>query len=176
MPTLDRIAKTIVGPNEAHNISPAKLIELQDLKWGRLKSQEQAHMLRAAGFIKALYDAEATHGSNGAPVASRPPPLPKTGDPAPPAPTALVLDADARSTEHLLQQLRAFVMRNCMTWLNGAGDHHHPLWQDVATELDMYDLNFTPNDGPDYEFIQPLNRKPYTVLVAEYVEAKELGG
>ncbi len=75
MPTLDRIAKTIVGPNEVHHIGQHKLLELQDLKWGRLKSQEQAHFLRAARFVQALY--EAAGPGNGAPVASMPPPLPE---------------------------------------------------------------------------------------------------
>lgn len=188
MPTLDRIAKTIVGPNEAHHVGPAKLIELQDLKWGRLKSQEQAHFLRAAKFVQALYDAEA--GAQPPPL--QPPPIPQHSVPVgvdrttgaivfKNAPTR-VLDADQRSTEHLLMQFRSFVMRNVMTWLNGAGDNHHPIWLDVATELDMYDLNVDPKDGPDYAYIQPANRKPYTQLLAEFVdmhnerEATDRGG
>lgn len=59
MPTLDRIAKTISGPNEATHVGREKLVELQDIKWGRLKAQDQAHLLRAAKFIQRLFDQEA---------------------------------------------------------------------------------------------------------------------
>jgi hypothetical protein len=175
MPTLD------VGPNEVHHISEHKLHELQDLKWGRLKSQEQAHYLRAAEFVLALFSNEATNSSNKARGARRRP-LPVTGGAtsAPPLPGA-VLEADTRSTEHLLQLFRAFVNSNATQWKLGA-NHHHPIWQDIATELDMYDLNFEPKNGPDYAFIQLENRKPYPQLLAEYIdmhnerEATERGG
>lgn len=236
MPTLDRIAKTIVGPNEAHHVGPAKLLELQDLKWGRLKSQEQSHFLRAARYVLELFESEpdgyvilngdntrarawhlgpvwtadlgtalqfarradaeqfahddedawcvqrvsearavwasrapaivGPNASNAAPVAQerRAHPLP------PPLPGAALLPPDDRSTEHLLFLLRGFCNRNVVTWMNGAGDHHHPIWADIAAELHQYDLNYYPTNGPDYLFIQPLNRVPHAVIQQDFVE------
>ena len=58
MPTLNQIAKTIVGPNDTTRIPVAKLHELQDVKWGRLKAQEQSHFLRAARYILELFERE----------------------------------------------------------------------------------------------------------------------
>lgn len=56
MLTIDAIAKTIAGPNDAEHIGEEKLRELQDVKWGRLKSQEQMQILRASGFVLALLE------------------------------------------------------------------------------------------------------------------------
>ena len=232
MPTLDRIAKTIIGPNEAHHIGPAKLHELQDLKWGRLKSQEQSHFLRAARFILELFESEADgyvvlNGSNtkarcwdnGWPGwtddldkalwfarrsyaeqfgaededawcimrasearhvwASRspvkPPPLPSNATPIsagrdravrpPPLPGAPVLEADDRSAHHLLMQFRAYVSN--APWPQ---THDHPIWADVARELDEQDLDIDPTSGPDWLYVQPANRKSFTELRREFNE------
>lgn len=59
MLTLNKIAKTIAGPNDATHIGEDKLEELQDINWGRLKSQEQAHLLRAASYIRELINGSA---------------------------------------------------------------------------------------------------------------------
>lgn len=168
MPTLDRIAKTIVGPNESHNTGLAKLTELQDLKWGRVKAQEQAHFLRSARYVKALFDDEQGSTQGAAQSTEQGPRAITTGTPAPP-PQPAAAPCDTRSTQHLLFLFRGFVIRNVMTWLNGAGDHHHPIWLDVAEELDQWDLNHEITSGPDYQYIQPLNRKPHAVLLEEFV-------
>jgi hypothetical protein len=68
MLTIDRIAKTIAGPNDETHIGPDKLRELQDVRWGQLKSQEQLQFLRAADFIEALF--EKTHYEMGWVVAN----------------------------------------------------------------------------------------------------------
>ena len=59
MLTIDRIAKTIAGPNLDVHIGPDKLRELQDVRWGQLKSQEQLHLLRAAAFLHVLFEKHA---------------------------------------------------------------------------------------------------------------------
>jgi hypothetical protein len=236
MPTLDRIAKTIVGPNEVHSLGIEKLAVLQDLKWGRLKAQEQAHFLRAARFVQALFDFEpdgwvitsgddakvrtlgefgstnwtqdldealwfarrddaerfceddedawhirrvsevrrmwASQSPQGiaqgaAQSAGRGPRAITTARREPP-PQPVMPPCDQRSTQHLLFLFRSFVIRNATQWIMGAGDHHHPIWQDLAEELEQHDLNHTPSSGPDYQYIQPMNRKPHAVLLEEF--------
>lgn len=65
MLTQIKIAKTIAGPNDATHIGEDKLRELQDLTWGRLKSQEQNHILRAASYLLELFNASAYVVANG---------------------------------------------------------------------------------------------------------------
>lgn len=238
MPTLNQIAKTIVGPNEAHHIGPAKLLELQDLKWGRLKSQEQSHFLRAARYVLELFESEpdgyvilngdntkARFWDDGWPEHSRTPGWTDDLDKAlwfarradaeafgkededawcvlraseirrmwagrlpvitsqgasnvtpiavnvpggvrpPPLPGAALLEADDRSAHHLLMQFRSYVQK-VAGWV---GTHHHPIWADVAAELDEHDLNVDPTSGPDWLFTQPDNRKSFTELRREFL-------
>lgn len=167
MPTLDRIAKTIVGPNEAHHVGPAKLLELQDLKWGRLKSQEQAHFLRAARFVLELFENEAKAppaipapaASNGAPISGGPDHAPTP----PPLSGAPVLGCDDRSAHHLLMQFRAYVSHGVIS-----PPSNHPIWADVAAELDEHDLDIDPKSGPDWVYIQPDNRRSFTDIREEF--------
>jgi hypothetical protein len=91
---------------------------------------------------------------------------------------APALPVDPRSVEILLRQFRAFVIRNVTQWQLGAGDHGHPIWADVAQAVDGEDATF----GPEWAYTSPRNRKPYVVLLEEYVsmmdarEAEERGG
>lgn len=239
MPTLDTIAKTVNGPNDSTHIGTKKLAELQDLTWGRLKSQEQGNLLRAARYILALFEAEpegwvVTNGadtlaraisdttgnptwtdhvdsavwyarhcdaelaarededgwhirkasdvramwaprapnegalqrSTGAPYASEAP-VPDIGPhDAPSRPVPLTLPVDPRSTEDLLRQFRAFVSRNVTQWQLGAGDHHHPIWQDLACAITTEDATF----GPEWAYTSPRNRTPYVLLVEQFID------
>jgi hypothetical protein len=79
------------------------------------------------------------------------------------------LPVDRRSVEDLLRMFRAFVTRNATQWVMGAGDHHHPMWTDIAIAITQEDATF----GPDWAFIQPLNRKPFVILLEEYVDQRE---
>jgi hypothetical protein len=236
MPTLNQIAKTIVGPNEVKHIGPDKLRELQDLRWGRLKSQEQAQLLRAAHFVLELFDStpdgwvamngddskaraineegyfwtdsigDALHfarkrdveaafaddddtwhirrvsdvlkmwsdrkgpqsAGSGQQSAGVTPPAQRRPEPQT-APVPPLLPVDQRSVEHLLRLFRAFVTHNAKVWTRA--NHHHPIWVDVAEALEQSDLNFDPSSGPDWQFIQPDNRKPHSVLLEEFVNA-----
>ncbi len=58
MLTQAKIARTIAGPNVDTHIGKDKLRELQDVRWGQLKSQEQMQIMRAAQFVLALFDDE----------------------------------------------------------------------------------------------------------------------
>lgn len=59
MLTEDKIAKTINGPNDATHVGLDKLRELQDLRWGRMKSQDQLHLLRSAHYLLELLEQHA---------------------------------------------------------------------------------------------------------------------
>jgi hypothetical protein len=73
---------------------------------------------------------------------------------------------------------RAFVVRNVTQWVMGAGDHHHPIWTDIAIAIEGEDATF----GPEWEFLSPTNREDYVYLLERYVdrqnerEATERGG
>lgn len=249
MPTIDGIARTINGPNEAKHIGEAKLIELQNVGWGQLKSQEQVKLLRAATYVQKLFETDPdgfviTNGDDtqartntfegpgwtkdlnkalwlarrddaerycaddedawhirrvsevrrmwAAPPRSEGVPDRSTGAPhagayveriasptgAVPPPVPLTLPVDQRSENDLLRLFRQFVSLNATQWVIGAGDHHHPMWEDLAQVIDGEEATF----GPDYAFIQPTNRKPHALLVEEYAdqqnerEATDRGG
>lgn len=250
MPTIDQIAKTINGPNDATHVGTTKLAELQDISWGQCKSQEQAVYLRAARYVQMLFEREDPDGwvilngaddkvrgwqDGGTPwstdlenalwfarrkdadrfceedeeawhvrrvsdvrrmwaappaIAGGPPPstgalrssgyvenvVTPTG--TVPPPQNATLPVDRRSLEDLLRLFRAFVMRNATQWVRDTGDHHHPMWSDLSCAITQEDATF----GPDWAFIQPLNRKPHAILVEEYAdqsnafEAEKRGG
>jgi hypothetical protein len=195
MPTIARIARTINGPNEVQHLGQKRLEELQDIRWGQLKSQDQLALMRTARFVQALFAQDAIREAlgpvvgalalgetpgNGPPVASghETRDIVHPGTMTPPA--GPVLGVDRRSVHNLLQLFRAFVTRNATQWTMGS--NHHPIWQDVAVELDSQDLNYDASEGPDWAFIQPENRKPHQQLVEEYVDlmderaATEAGG
>lgn len=162
--TLDRIAKTINGPNEAEHIGTAKLLELQDVRWGQLKSQEQVRLLRSAHFIMLLLVSRDAPAVPPDPVPSLPPPIPRgEGEPAPPVPAMPVCRA---SGDDILRIFRQFVCANATQWRMGAGIHHHPMWAMVAEEIQTEEQN----QGPDWAFIQPENRTRHAVLVEQYAE------
>lgn len=263
MPSIDRIARTINGPNEVGTLSLAKLEELQDIRWGQLKAQEQIALRRTAGFVLALFetqpdgfvitnaedtkcrtidnssqyvrpsshhvvmwtdsiddaiqfarrkdaelfcedDDDAWHirkvsdvlamwaekareplsqnPSNGGPDQSGHAERVVAGGGGVTPPHPAPMGVDRRSVHHLLQLFRQFVTRNVTQWEMGAGDHHHPIWQDVAVELDSQDLNYDACNGPDWAFTEPMNRKLHQALVEEYTDmmneraATEKGG
>lgn len=240
-----QIAKCIVGPNDATHIGDDKLRELQDIQWGRLKSQEQLHYIRAAGFIlelvtshmtqafvvanadgsrfrtmvdiadgsgdyidwtadldKSLWfarreDAEAfakddedawrilsvSDAKNGQRLPSAGAvPTSGTSKSPPPGGTSPTdprcLPVDAASTEDVLRIFRQFVSLNATQWAMGAGDHHHPMWEWLSERIETEDNT----SGPDWAFIQPMNRKRHNVLTDEYLdfvnssEAEKRGG
>lgn len=80
------------------------------------------------------------------------------------APAASMLPVDSRTADYILMLFRAFVLRNVTQWAMGAGDHHHPIWERVALECN--DLA-EPVNGPEYIFIQPMNRKSLGMLEVE---------
>lgn len=165
MITLDRIAKTINGPNETTHITREKLHQLQDVRWGQLKSQDQAKLLRCARFIQQLYEEDAILARQPPPIpgTSLPPPIPK-GSPTPP-PAIPAMPVCRASTDDILRIFRAFVLRNATQWTLGS-NHHHPMWAMVAEEITDEDPSF----GPDYAFIQPENKKKHVILVEEYAD------
>jgi hypothetical protein len=75
-----------------------------------------------------------------------------------------MLPVDKCSPADVLRMFRAFVLRNVAVWQMGAGDHHHPIWEHVAVNVDGDD----PTSGPEYAYLQPLNRKSLGVLRLEY--------
>lgn len=179
MPSIDRIARTINGPNEVQHLSAEKIEVLQDVRWGQLKAQDQLALLRTARFVKALYgdpddevQSPAPAPGNGAPVSAGVPDRVAIGEGTPTPPPARLLGVDGRSVHHLLQLFRAFVTGNATVWKMGS-NHHHPIWQDIAVELDAQDLNYDASEGPDWAFVQPENRKSYAQLVWEFGEQQD---
>lgn len=180
IPSIERIARTINGPNDATHIGTAKLHELQDVRWGQLKSQEQASLLRSARYVRELMEQAALGGEEAG--TDIPPPIPSEPRPAAPPPLPgtprSMLPVEAQSPGEVLRLFRQFVNRNVVTWMNGAGDHHHPIWELVALNVEGEEETV----GPDYAFIQPLNRTKHAVLVEQYVDmsneraATERGG
>jgi len=73
----------------------------------------------------------------------------------------------------VLQLFREFVTRNATQWVMGAGDHHHPMWELVATAIENGSEILPEADlhrGTAYAFIQPTNRKPWS----EFAQSQEL--
>lgn len=250
MPSIDRIARTINGPNEVQHLSAEKLEELQDIRWGQLKAQDQLALRRTAGFVQLLFetqpdgfvitngddtkcrtidtssayaggnvvmwtdsigdaiqfarrkDAElfcedddnaghirrvsdvlqmwahkarealATIPGNRSPVSAGVPDRVAIGEGTVPPPHPAPLGVDRRSVHHLLQLFRAFVTGNATVWKMGS-NRHHPIWQDIAVELDGQDLNYDASEGPDWAFVQPENRKAHAQLVWEFGEQQD---
>lgn len=167
-PTLEIIAKTIAGPNEHEHIGIEKLRELQDIRWSRLKSQEQAGYLRAARFVVQLFATwQSEPASRSTPQATggfqtRDPVL-REGDGTAPQP-APILPVDRNSVGDVLRIFRQFVLLNATRWEMGAG-HHHPMWALVAQNVEGEENT----RGPDWQFIQPTNKKLHSILVEEFV-------
>lgn len=65
----------------------------------------------------------------------------------------------ATRAEEVLRMFRQFVQRNVTQWQVGAGDHHHPIWGEIAEVLDDADINHDVNDGPEWLFNLPDNRR-----------------
>jgi hypothetical protein len=86
--------------------------------------------------------------------------------PMPPHP----MPVDKRSAAEVLMLFRAFVIRNATQWVQGAGDHHHPIWQHVALNVEGVE----PTQGAAWAYIQPRNRLPLTEL--EYRSEELKGG
>lgn len=84
--------------------------------------------------------------------------------PASGADAAMALPVDSRTPEHILMLFRLFVFRNATQWVTGANDHHHPIWERVAAEVE--DIP-EPTAGAEWLFIQPMNRKSLGMLEAE---------
>jgi hypothetical protein len=169
LPTINQIAKTINGPNDTTHISQEKIDELQDVKWGRLKSQEQAQLLLAASHVLALFHRNATAwaAQQAGAQAAAPSPPPHPPIPAEPRHTApaAILPVCRLEAGDVLRLFRQFVDLNATQWTLGAGDHHHPMWELVAHHVEG-DEN---KSGPDWAFIQPRNRKLHVVLLEEFV-------
>lgn len=75
-----------------------------------------------------------------------------------------MLPVDISTPADVLRMFRAFVIRNCTQWVLGAGDHHHPIWEHVALNVEGDD----PTSGPEYAYLRPENRKPLGVLKLEF--------
>lgn len=86
-----------------------------------------------------------------------------------PPQTTRMMPVSHLSDNDLLRLFRAFVNRNATQWVLGAGDHHHPMWGELAEAIEGVE----PTSGPEWAFIQPLNRKPHSVLIAEEAEQNE---
>jgi hypothetical protein len=67
---------------------------------------------------------------------------------------------DKLSPAEVLLLFRAFVTLNATQWKLGAGDHHHPMWEHVAVNVE----GIEPTSGPKWEYIQPRNRLPLVEL------------
>lgn len=77
-----------------------------------------------------------------------------------PPPPTFCLPVDKRSAAEVLLLYRAFILRNVTQWAMGAGDHHHPIWEHVAVNVE----GIEPTSGPEWQYIQPENRQPLVVL------------
>lgn len=73
---------------------------------------------------------------------------------------------DKLSPAEVLLIFREFVVQNVTQWVLGAGDHHHPIWEHVAVNVE----GIEPTNGPKWEYIQPLNRKPLVELEFDALE------
>jgi hypothetical protein len=80
----------------------------------------------------------------------------ESSDPAGP----FLLPVDKTTPADVLRLFRAFVLRNVTQWKMGAGDHHHPIWEHLAVNIEGDD----PTSGPEYEYLEPLNRERLSVL------------
>jgi hypothetical protein len=78
-----------------------------------------------------------------------------------PLPDGMMLPVDRYEAKDVLRLARAFMLRNCSVWEMGAGDHHHPIWEMMALNIDGPDPTF----GPEYAFISPRNRQRLSVLL-----------
>lgn len=87
----------------------------------------------------------------------------ETDDPVDPPSRSYMLPVDKTTVADVLRLFQAFVIQNATVWQMGAGDHHHPIWEHVAVNVD----GDAPTGGPEYAYIQPLNRKRLSVLQLE---------
>jgi hypothetical protein len=78
-----------------------------------------------------------------------------------------LLPVDDSTPEDVLRLFRAFVIQNATVWQAGS-NHHHPIWELVANCIDGPE----PTNGPEYAFIQPLNRERLSVLIRNGKEMK----
>lgn len=73
------------------------------------------------------------------------------------APVEITLTPPAKPTgDELLHLFQEFCVSNATQWKMGAGDHHHPIWEMVA---DICGRRPPITEGPEWAFIQPMNRK-----------------
>lgn len=82
------------------------------------------------------------------------------------------LPVDRLGPAEVLMLFRAFVNKNAISWAVGAGDHHHPIWEHVALNVEGPE----PVRGARWAYIQPLNRERLTVLeLAEEARQEQSG-
>lgn len=74
----------------------------------------------------------------------------------------MMAPVDTYGAADVLRVFAGFINLNVTQWQMGAGDHHHPIWELIAINIE----GEYPSGGPEWKFIQPLNRQKLNVLIA----------